>query len=1081
MTQPWAPVATAGDSDEEYRFPVSYPQLRLWFENRLAPGDPAYHMPIALRLRGDLNVPALDRALQRIVDRHEVLRTGFAAEDGEPVQVVRARLATVLTVADLSAVADPQRRLREMAGGVIRHPFDLTRAPLLRAVLARLGPTEHVLIVAVHHVACDGWSIGVMAAELSELYRATVAGREPRLPELPVQYGDFAVWQRQYLSGPTLEAVLAHWVRVLEGAPGALDLPTDHPRVLVATNRGARLRRTLGPDLAESVERLAPARGVSLFMVLLAGYAAVLSRLAGVPDVVIGTPTAGRPRPEVQGLIGCFIDMLPVRVDTSGDPTAAELLDRARTMSLAALAHQALPFERLVEHLRPDRDLPRTPVFQVMLSLQDTPAPVIDLPGVSVEPVQLPRTAARYELTLDVERAGDDLVLDLEYNRDLFTDATAEGILDRVVAALEWLSGPGETPLSAALADPPGGPLADPPGGQPGDVLRIRGYRVDPADLVTVIARHPAVEECAVVVRDGTPTGYVVPRRQPPVDPRRLAERLRADLPSYLVPATIVPVERLPRAADGTVDRAALPQPAAEPSRPSSAQPRDEREATVLDCFRRVLGRPSLGMTDGFFDNGGSSRMALRLVAEIERDLGCQVRLRALFQAPTPRGVAAALSEDPPDGTDRPDGAAGGPAGAAAGPVQDSRLPADIEPAPAHPQAWHPGRVLLTGATGFLGQILLQRLLQVPGTVVTCLVRAGDDDTAAARLRQAAARYGYQPVFDSRVRAVAGDLTAPNLGLDTAGYAALAREVAAVYHCGAEVSFAAPYEALRATNVTGTVEVIRFAATATGKALHYVSTLGQEAAGPALREQLYPAEATEATSSGYATSKRVAEALVAEAGGRGLPVTILRPGLVTADRSSGAMGQHDQLALGLEAALRLRILPDLPDLPIHIMPADEVADAILHLGQCPDAAGRVVHLYNPRLARLGDVATLLAQLGHACRPVPPARWADTVAASDAPADYRLLVRLFAEAPQRAARGPQLARTAVASQLYREARGPQLARTAVASQLHRGASTVETRAAAALLGHPLVFSELTAAYLQRAIGYLLTRTGSGGPS
>src|SRR6266508_2080726 len=151
---------------------------------------------------------------------------------------------------------------------------------------------------------------------------------------------------------------------------------------------------------------------------------------------------------------------------------------------------------------------------------------------------------------------------------------------------------------------------------------------VDPADLVTVIARHPAVEECAVVVRDGTPTGYVVPRRQPPVDPRRLAERLRADLPSYLVPATIVPVERLPRAADGTVDRAALPQPAAEPSRPSSAQPRDEREATVLDCFRRVLGRPSLGMTDGFFDNGGSSRMALRLVAEIERDLGCQVRQR---------------------------------------------------------------------------------------------------------------------------------------------------------------------------------------------------------------------------------------------------------------------------------------------------------------------------------------------------------------------------------------------------------------------------------------------------------------------
>jgi thioester reductase-like protein len=350
--------------------------------------------------------------------------------------------------------------------------------------------------------------------------------------------------------------------------------------------------------------------------------------------------------------------------------------------------------------------------------------------------------------------------------------------------------------------------------------------------------------------------------------------------------------------------------------------------------------------------------------------------------------------------------------------------------------------VLLTGATGFLGHALLERLLEEPATRVTCLVHARDDDEAAVRLYRTARRFGYDLRTAGRVRAVAGDLERPRLGLPAGPYADLADDVAAVYHCAARVSFATPYTALRAANVTGTEEVIRFAATGAGKALHYVSTLGHAGtAGGTLRERLE--SATAGASSGYVASKRVAETLVARAGERGLPVTILRPGLITAHRRTGAMGEHDQLALGLRAALRTGILPDLPHLPLHVMPADEAADAIIALGTRPAAAGRVIHLYNPALARLRDVAALLARLGHPVRWVPADQWARTLLDSGLPPAARLLVRLFAEAPE------------------------------------RSEPSVEAEAAACVLGRAPSFSGLSAGYLQRAVTYVLTTTDNRG--
>jgi thioester reductase-like protein len=1013
-----APAQDTTGDEGQFQFPLSYPQLRLWFLEQLAPGDPAYHMPIALSLAGVLDCGALDRAFQAIIDRHEMLRTAFdAGEDGEPAQVVRAGLSMVTTVADFSGLADPHGAVTRAAGDFVRQPFNLKAAPLLRVLLARLSPREHMLVVAVHHIACDGWSVGVLATELSELYRAEAGGRPPRLPELPVHYGDFAVWQREFLAGESLDRVLAYWEKALAGAPRTLDLPADRSRLLVTTTAGAHARRLAATGLVATVDRLAADHGVSRFMVVLAAYGAALAAASGAREIVVGTPTAGRTRPEVRPLIGCFIDMLPLRIDLTGNPTAAELLARTRMMCLAAFAHQELPFERLVEHLQPERDLPRTPLFQVMLTFQDTPEGALSLPGLTIGKPGIEQAAAKYDMTLNVEQPDGGLLLDLEFNRDLFDQATADLVLDGVLAAVGWLASPGGTRLAA------GGLPALP--ARPADLIPVRGYLTSPDEVRAALLGHPAVADCSVTSSAGAFAAYVVASQARPDAAGRLAELLRAELPDYLVPGATVEVDHIPRTPGGGIDSTALPVPTAARARAlaSRAEPADDLEARVLECFRHALREPSLGLADDFFERGGSSLRALRLVAQLERQLDAELSMRQFFRAPTPHGVVAALR------------------GHAAGDVtamirKDERLPAGIVPGAAHPLAWRPAHVLLTGATGFLGRALLERLLGDPGARVTCLVRASNDGEAAARLAQASSRFGYGTAPGDRVRVLAGDIAQPLLGLPAERYAALAREVAAVYHCAAHVSFAHPYQALRAANVAGTQEVILFAATGAGKALHYVSTLGQAGTGgEALRERLVPAAA--GVSSGYVASKRVAEALVAQAAERGLPVTILRPGLVTAHRRTGAMGEHDQLALGLHAALRMGILPDLPGLPLHVMPADEVAEVIVALGMRPAAAGRVVHLYNPRLARLGDVAELLAALGHPVRWVPPEQWARTLGASDLPPSARLLVRLFAESPE------------------------------------RSEPSVEAEAAASVLGRQPAFSGLSASYLQRAVTFVLT--------
>ncbi|MFL6290314.1 MAG: amino acid adenylation domain-containing protein, partial [Thermoanaerobaculia bacterium] len=397
--------------------PLSFAQQRLWFLAQLRPDDAAYNMPAAVELRGPLDAGALGHAFRRVVRRHEALRTTFSANSGEPVQVIHPQPAEPpLTVVDLSGF--PEAEAERLARAEASRPFDLERGPLLRAVLVELGPERHLLLLTMHHLVSDAWSMGVLIREVSALYRRDGRdGRAGELPPLPVQYADFAVWQRAWLQGEALDRPLAWWRERLAGAPPALDLPAERQA------GGGPQPVSLPADLAAGLEALARAEGTTLFVALLAGFQALLHRWTGQEDLVIGTPFANRRRAEVQGLIGFFVNTLPIRTSLKGRPSFRELLRRAREEVLGAHEHQDLPFERIVEELRPERAAGRNPLFQVVLAFQNVPLPALDLPGLAAEPRPVDAGAARFDLTLDLRQGPAGISGSIEHG--IFSGPTA--------------------------------------------------------------------------------------------------------------------------------------------------------------------------------------------------------------------------------------------------------------------------------------------------------------------------------------------------------------------------------------------------------------------------------------------------------------------------------------------------------------------------------------------------------------------------------------------------------------------------------------------------------------------------------
>ena len=447
-------VVPGGDDDDLRRLalqsaPLSFAQERLWFLDRLVPTNAAYNVPTAFRLEGALDIAVLQRCLDEIAARHETLRTTFKEQDGEPVQVIGRPGPVAMPVETISNMmpADREAHVQRCVVDEALRPFDLSSEPLFRARLLRLDEQKHVLMVSMHHIICDGWSHGVLCRELALLYEALAAGGRPTLPDLPVQYADFAVWQRRRLQGEVLTKQLAYWKQQLADVP-TLQMPTDHSRPPMQTYRGSRETIVLPSELHCVLVRLSQHEEVSLFMTLLSAFMVLLHRISGQDDIVVGSPVANRNRMEMEGLIGFFVNMLVMRADASGDPAFTEYLDRVRQAALGGYDHQELPFEKLVAELQPQRNLSHSPLFQVTFALQNAPMSPLRLGDLQLSPLWINGQTAHFDLQAHVWEDRDGLRVRFDYNTDLYEQPTIRRMLHAYRVLLESVASDPQQRLS---------------------------------------------------------------------------------------------------------------------------------------------------------------------------------------------------------------------------------------------------------------------------------------------------------------------------------------------------------------------------------------------------------------------------------------------------------------------------------------------------------------------------------------------------------------------------------------------------------------------------------------------------------
>lgn len=406
--------------------PVSFAQQRLWFLDQLEQGSSFYNISRTIRLQGIPNITALSEAISEVVRRHESLRTAFVSLGGMPFQRIAEAESVIVPLIDLQRLpgTDRENEARTLAAAEIQKPFDLSRGPLFRACLIKVAEDEHILVLTMPHIAGDAWSLAILFRELTILYEAFARGEPSPLPELAIQYADFAVWQRKWLQGEMLERHLSYWRQQLAGAPTVLELPSDRPRPEVQTFRGARLPMALSPELTQLLKNLGRSEGTTLFMICMAAFQLLLSRYTGQKDLIIGTDVANRNRVETEGMIGFFVNLLPLRINLAGNPSFTDLLKRAREVTLGAYTHQELPFEKLVEELRPERDLSRNPLVQILLVMQNAPAHRLQMSGLDLSPFELPTETSRFDLALFLWEQDNELRGGWLYNSDLFDAST---------------------------------------------------------------------------------------------------------------------------------------------------------------------------------------------------------------------------------------------------------------------------------------------------------------------------------------------------------------------------------------------------------------------------------------------------------------------------------------------------------------------------------------------------------------------------------------------------------------------------------------------------------------------------------
>lgn len=1120
-------------------FRLSFAQERLWFLEQLDPGTAQFTISSALHVTGRLDVGHLRAAFAALIDRHEVMRTRFVDRGSGPVQEVLDLIEPPLRVVDLSGRSGADAALREIIAGHSGTGFDLTVAPALRATLVVLGESRSVLLISMHHIVCDGVSAEILLRDLSALYLAAVEGEAAVLPELDIQYGDFAEWQRENVDERLIDEQLGFWSQELRGTDGHLPLPTDRPRPADQDRAGAVTTRTLPAARAAALMALARREGVSPFMLVLAGYELALARVAGLDDFCIGTTVSGRSLEQVTDVFGCFINVIPLRSDVDGSLTFRQLLRRVRERCLRSYANADVPFERIVDRIGPRRDPARSPLFDVMLAVQVGRSTAVEVADCTLRPELLTADTAQYDLALDVQIDDTGVDLALGYATALFDEVTARSTMEQIVDAIEdFLGDPDRLIGDVRQAFAPAG-VAVPATGEEhcADVVRrclgrtddgriraMQGDRLHPgwllwqtAEATAQALRHrgvPAGSTVGVHLRGGPDVlaasvgGWLAGGCVVQLDPRaqrQSVERLARELgvtvvisdepdgfdglalpwsrvtdgdrdgpdatdtppPSVRTPAVVAEpgaeastagdvsaslrdnADRLGLSGSDTVvmepssavvdmlsvlvsgariafaraepafDRADLSTEIAEspataawlpveswtalldagwiappgfrvictaplPTQlterlaghgasiqflnpgedPPGDEPTSAVEGVLLECFRRSLARADFGPEDDFFEFGGTSLAAARLVRELGSSAGIQMPVRMLFAHPTVAGLCAALSES----------AAATGASAVDRARLDQVLPPEIAPAAAR-RTGQTRRALVTGATGFIGAHLVDRLVADGLDEVVCLVRAADDAEAGERIRTELARYRLD-ADPLRIRAVAGDLATPRLGLSEERFGELADTMDAIFHSGAVANFGLPYTSLRGPNVDGTVEILRLACTARPSAVHYVSTMDARM-GPRLVEEPVPVDA--GSDDGYVLSKKVAESLVLEAGRRGLPVGVYRPWLVTSSTRTGATNLHDQFGLCLTASLIAGVVPaDLPQ-PLHLLPVDEVARRIVRLAGTVDPDRPIHQLFNDRQVVLADLHEQLGSLGHQLRVTPFDQWRVQVA------------------------------------------------------------------------------------------------------
>jgi len=433
---------TLESAEDVFLFPLSFAQQRLWFLHQMNPQSPAYNVPVASRLLGKLNVKAMEQALNEIVQRHEVLRTTFQMVDAQPMQVISSHAALALPLLDLTHLPETMREseAHRVAVENLKEPFDLVNGPLMRAVLVRLNVEDHLLLLAMHHIISDGWSISVLVNELAQLYNAFSIGAPSTLSNLHIQYADYAQWQRSWLTGEVFETQLDYWKKQLDGAPPILEVPTDRPRPSIQSSRGSLEHFFVAGDVVRRLRELGQQEGATMFMVLLAAFQTLLHRYARQDVIVVGTPIAGRNRQELEGLIGFFINTLVMRADFSDDLSFRELLAQVKETALGAYAHQEFPFDKLVEELQPQRDLSHMPIIQAMFALQNTPDEAIELSGLVLTPVNIESGTTQFDLSLNVWDKGPALKGYLAYRTDLFDAGTIKRMLTHFQILLESIA-----------------------------------------------------------------------------------------------------------------------------------------------------------------------------------------------------------------------------------------------------------------------------------------------------------------------------------------------------------------------------------------------------------------------------------------------------------------------------------------------------------------------------------------------------------------------------------------------------------------------------------------------------------------